>query len=142
MRSRSNYDRYLSLGGMREGVVAGISRTCFHFHLEGWSRKEITVEQKRQGSHWVVSSTIDTVFLSRCAMLSSTSLTHGCWETGENRCSTSHNCVCLVPSAPSHHVDQLLAMFSVLEILLKHFHSPLQVRNAIPTHMWCDDDIF
>lgn len=35
------------------------------------------VEQKRQGSHWVVNSTIDTVFLSRCAMLSSTSLTRG-----------------------------------------------------------------
>lgn len=95
MRSRSNYDRYLSLGGMRGGVVAGISRTCFHFHLEGWSGKEITVEQKRQGSHWVVNSTIDTVFLSRCAMSPSTSLTHGSWETGENRCSTSHNCVCV-----------------------------------------------
>lgn len=106
------------------------------------AENEITVEQKRQGSHWVVNSTIDTVFLSRCAMVSSTLLTRGSWETGENRCSTSHNCVCLVPSAPSHHVDQLLAMFSMLEILLQHFHRPLQVRNAIPTHMWCDDDIF
>lgn len=95
MRSRSNYDRYLSLGGMGEGFVAGISRISFDFHLEGWSRKEITVERKRQGSHWVVNSTIDTVFLSRCAMLSSTSLTHGSWETGEHRCSTSHNCVCV-----------------------------------------------
>lgn len=142
MRSRSNYDRYFSLGGRGKGVVAGILRTCFHFHLEGWSRKEITVEQKRQGSHWVVNSTIDTVFLSRCAMLSFNSLTRGSWETGGNRCNTNHNCVCLVPSAPSHHVDQLLAMFSMLEILLQHFHRPLQVRNAIPTHMWCDDDIF
>lgn len=35
MRSRSNHDRDLSLGAMGEGVVAGILRTCFHFHLEG-----------------------------------------------------------------------------------------------------------
>lgn len=139
MRSRSNYDRYLSLGGMG---VQEYHEHVFIFHLEGWSRKEITVEQQRQGSHWDVNSTIDTVFLSRCAMLSSTSLTRSSWETGENCCSTSHNCVCLVPSAPSHHVDQLLAVFSMLEILLQHFHRPLQVRNAIPTHMWCDDDIF
>lgn len=35
MKSRSNYDRYLSLGAMGEGVVAGILRTWFQFHFEG-----------------------------------------------------------------------------------------------------------
>lgn len=39
MRSRSNYDRYLSLGAMGEGVVAGILRTCFHFSYGGMERK-------------------------------------------------------------------------------------------------------
>lgn len=51
MRSRSNYDRYFSLGGMGGwGGCRNITNIFSSFIWRDGAEKEITVEQKRQGT--------------------------------------------------------------------------------------------
>lgn len=46
MRSRSNYDRYFSLGEMREGVVAGITNIFSSFIWRDGAEKKSRLNRR------------------------------------------------------------------------------------------------